>query len=175
MATTTTKTIAPIMSDPKGQTLLCLRTLTEKNPASLAAYEKLGGYAQLKRIVTEKVKAVDIISQVKLSGLRGRGGAGFPTGLKCIRGIRIVQRRLGEHGLDLCGGVGAELLDAGDFRHVFVVAGEGSGELLHGEGGDRRGFQRTITSLASRAERSAANSSSEMSGDAASTCCDMNR
>ncbi len=72
----------PIMSDPKGQTLVCLRTLTEENPASLAAYEKLGGYAQLKRLVTEKVKAVDIISQVKLSGLRGRGGAGFPTGLK---------------------------------------------------------------------------------------------
>ena len=38
----------PIMSDPKGQTLVCLRTLTEPNPASLAAYEKLGGYAQLK-------------------------------------------------------------------------------------------------------------------------------
>ena len=72
----------PIMSDPKGQTLVCLRTLTEENPASLATYEKLGGYAQLKRIVTEKTKAVDIISQVKLSGLRGRGGAGFPTGLK---------------------------------------------------------------------------------------------
>lgn len=65
-----------------GQTLVTLRTLTEKNPASLAAYEKLGGYTQLKKIVTEKTKAVDIINQVKLSGLRGRGGAGFPTGLK---------------------------------------------------------------------------------------------
>ena len=84
MATKTKKTEAnqPVMSDPKGQTLLCLRTLTESNPASLAAYEKLGGYTQLKRIVTDKVKAVDIISQVKASGLRGRGGAGFPTGLK---------------------------------------------------------------------------------------------
>jgi NADH-quinone oxidoreductase subunit F len=64
------------------QTLVCLRTVTEQHPAGLDTYIKLGGYAQLKRIVTEKVKPTDIISQVKLSGLRGRGGAGFPTGLK---------------------------------------------------------------------------------------------
>lgn len=64
------------------QTLVCLRTMTEPAPRSLETYTRLGGYEQLKRIVTEKVKATDIISQVKLSGLRGRGGAGFPTGLK---------------------------------------------------------------------------------------------
>lgn len=64
------------------QTLVCLRTVSEPNPSALATYLKLGGYEQLKRIVTEKVKPTDIISQVKLSGLRGRGGAGFPTGLK---------------------------------------------------------------------------------------------
>ncbi|MFK8028088.1 MAG: NADH-quinone oxidoreductase subunit F, partial [Gammaproteobacteria bacterium] len=70
------------MTDLKGQTLITLRTLTEKNPASLASYEKQGGYQQLKRLITEKVKAIDVINQVKVSGLRGRGGAGFPTGLK---------------------------------------------------------------------------------------------
>ena len=64
------------------ETLVCLRTLGHENPNSLDTYLKIGGYAQLKRLVTEKVKATDIISQVKLSGLRGRGGAGFPTGLK---------------------------------------------------------------------------------------------
>lgn len=64
------------------ETLVTLRTIAHENPASLETYTKLGGYAQLKRIVTENVKATDIISQVKLSGLRGRGGAGFPTGLK---------------------------------------------------------------------------------------------
>jgi NADH-quinone oxidoreductase subunit F len=72
--------------EPQGrlekETLVCLRTMTQDNPASLQTYLDLGGYAQLKRIVTEKVKATDIITQVKLSGLRGRGGAGFPTGLK---------------------------------------------------------------------------------------------
>ena len=66
----------------ENETLVCLRTMARDNPASLQTYLDLGGYAQLKRIVTEKVKATDIITQVKLSGLRGRGGAGFPTGLK---------------------------------------------------------------------------------------------
>ena len=82
MATKTAKSKAPVMSDLKGQTLVCLRTLTEKNPSSLDTYIKLGGYSALKRLVTEKVKATDVISEVKTSGLRGRGGAGFPTGLK---------------------------------------------------------------------------------------------
>ena len=61
---------------------VCLRTLGVPEPHSLERYLSLGGYQQFKRIVTEKTKATDIISQVKLSGLRGRGGAGFPTGLK---------------------------------------------------------------------------------------------
>jgi NADH-quinone oxidoreductase subunit F len=82
MATKTAKSKAPVMTNLKGQTLVCLRTLTEKNPSSLETYIKLGGYSALKRLVTEKVKATDVISEVKTSGLRGRGGAGFPTGLK---------------------------------------------------------------------------------------------
>ncbi|HYG31350.1 MAG TPA: NADH-quinone oxidoreductase subunit NuoF [Methylophilaceae bacterium] len=61
---------------------VCLRTLGVAEPHTLQRYLSLGGYEQFKRIVTNKVKATDIISQVKLSGLRGRGGAGFPTGLK---------------------------------------------------------------------------------------------
>ncbi len=75
----------PILTDLSKQTLVTLRTLSasqDTNPGSLKNYEKLGGYAQLKRIVTDKVKATDIITEVKTSNLRGRGGAGFPTGLK---------------------------------------------------------------------------------------------
>ncbi len=75
----------PVVTDLSKQTLVTLQTLsasTAANPGSLKNYEKLGGYAQLKRIVTGKVKATDIITEVKTSGLRGRGGAGFPTGLK---------------------------------------------------------------------------------------------
>jgi NADH-quinone oxidoreductase subunit F len=61
---------------------VCFRTLHLPNPASLETYRSIGGYEVLKRIVTEKMPATEIIQQVKLSGLRGRGGAGFPTGLK---------------------------------------------------------------------------------------------
>ena len=64
------------------QNQVCLRTLGVAEPHTLERYLDLGGYEQFKRLVTDKVKATDIISQVKLSGLRGRGGAGFPTGLK---------------------------------------------------------------------------------------------
>ncbi|MDP2786439.1 MAG: NADH-quinone oxidoreductase subunit NuoF, partial [Sulfurimicrobium sp.] len=48
----------------------------------LSSYLAGGGYETLKRVVTEKVAPEEIINQVKISALRGRGGAGFPTGLK---------------------------------------------------------------------------------------------
>ena len=57
-------------------------TLEHPNPGSLATYVANGGYEVLKKILTEKTPAEDIIAEVKKSALRGRGGAGFPTGLK---------------------------------------------------------------------------------------------
>ena len=48
----------------------------------LQDYVARGGYAALKKIINEKISAEDVIAEVKKSGLRGRGGAGFPTGLK---------------------------------------------------------------------------------------------
>ncbi|NQW57107.1 MAG: NADH-quinone oxidoreductase subunit NuoF [Polynucleobacter sp.] len=48
----------------------------------LADYESRGGYAQLKNILEQKIPPEEVIAKVKASGLRGRGGAGFPTGLK---------------------------------------------------------------------------------------------
>ena len=48
----------------------------------LKDYEARDGYQALKRILTEKIKPEDVIAEVKKSALRGRGGAGFPTGLK---------------------------------------------------------------------------------------------
>ena len=52
------------------------------NNWSLKDYVARGGYAQLKRILESKMTQEDVISEVKKSVLRGRGGAGFPTGLK---------------------------------------------------------------------------------------------
>ena len=48
----------------------------------LADYEKRGGYEALKKILQTGIKPEDIIAELKKSALRGRGGAGFPTGLK---------------------------------------------------------------------------------------------
>jgi NADH-quinone oxidoreductase subunit F len=48
----------------------------------LKDYEARGGYSALKKIVNEKLGQDVIIAELKKSALRGRGGAGFPTGLK---------------------------------------------------------------------------------------------
>ncbi len=48
----------------------------------LESYLKRGGYQALKRILSEKMTPEEVIAEMKTSGLRGRGGAGFPTGLK---------------------------------------------------------------------------------------------
>jgi len=61
---------------------VCSWTQEHENPSSLATYVANGGYQALRRVITEPVSGDDIIAQLKLSALRGRGGAGFPTGLK---------------------------------------------------------------------------------------------
>ena len=48
----------------------------------LDGYVERGGYSALKRILAEKMPQDQVIGEVKKSVLRGRGGAGFPTGLK---------------------------------------------------------------------------------------------
>jgi len=48
----------------------------------LKDYESRGGYQQLRRLINDKVAPDSIIAELKASSLRGRGGAGFPTGLK---------------------------------------------------------------------------------------------
>lgn len=49
---------------------------------TLESYLKTGGYSAWRKILEEKTSAEDIIEEIKDSGLRGRGGAGFPTGMK---------------------------------------------------------------------------------------------
>ena len=49
---------------------------------TLDEYIKRGGYQALRKIISEKTPQDDIINELKTSNLRGRGGAGFPTGLK---------------------------------------------------------------------------------------------
>ena len=62
---------------------VCYATLQfEDQPWSYENYLKIGGYQAWKKILEEKIPPEAVIEEVKKSGLRGRGGAGFPTGLK---------------------------------------------------------------------------------------------
>ncbi|MCB1735238.1 MAG: NADH-quinone oxidoreductase subunit F, partial [Gammaproteobacteria bacterium] len=61
---------------------LCFATLKYDEPWTLENYLKEGGYQAWKKILAEKTPQEEIIENVKSSVLRGRGGAGFPTGLK---------------------------------------------------------------------------------------------
>ncbi len=60
----------------------CLTTLGKDECWSLAAYLETGGYQSWEKVLSGELAIAEIIDVVKASGLRGRGGAGFPTGVK---------------------------------------------------------------------------------------------
>jgi len=62
--------------------LVVFEPLKLERPWTLATYRKIGGYEVWEKILREKPPREQIIDAVKASGLRGRGGAGFPTGTK---------------------------------------------------------------------------------------------
>lgn len=64
-----------------GELRILLAHVNDLDQCSIATYEKHGGYQALKKGLKE-MKPEEIVEQVKISGLRGRGGAGFQTGLK---------------------------------------------------------------------------------------------
>jgi len=62
--------------------LNCYETLGYDEPWSYETYRAIGGFTVWERILAEKTPPEQIIEEVKRSGLRGRGGAGFPSGVK---------------------------------------------------------------------------------------------
>lgn len=64
------------------QNLTCFATLAHEQPWTLETYRKIGGYTAWEQILNQGTAPDDIIEQVKTAGLRGRGGAGFPAGMK---------------------------------------------------------------------------------------------
>ena len=60
--------------------LVSFNTFGEDEPWSMETYEKLDGYKAWRKILAGKMSPDEVIDEVKASGLRGRGGAGFPTG-----------------------------------------------------------------------------------------------
>ena len=66
----------------KEQFRIALRNCGVINPDNIDEYIGMDGYSALGRILTEKTPPQEIIDAIKNSGLRGRGGGGFPTGKK---------------------------------------------------------------------------------------------
>ena len=61
---------------------VCFETLKFDQPWTLENYLSIGGYSAWEKILQQNIPPAEIVERVKASGLRGRGGAGFPTGLK---------------------------------------------------------------------------------------------
>jgi len=61
---------------------VCFRTLHLERPWTLDSYRRVGGYQVVEKILRERIPPETLIEELKTSALRGRGGAGFPTGLK---------------------------------------------------------------------------------------------
>ena len=78
------KTPVPVLNDIaffKGQVLIALRNRGLINPEEIDEYVARDGYKAMAKALTEMTPD-GIIEEVKAAGLRGRGGGGFPTGVK---------------------------------------------------------------------------------------------
>ena len=64
------------------QNQVCFSTFGSDESWTLETYEKHDGYQTWRKVLAGELTPAEIIDEVKASGLRGRGGAGFPTGLK---------------------------------------------------------------------------------------------
>jgi NADH-quinone oxidoreductase subunit F len=67
---------------PDKMNLVVFEPLALERSWTLETYRKIGGYSVWEKILAEKPPREQIIDALKASGLRGRGGAGFPTGTK---------------------------------------------------------------------------------------------
>ena len=61
---------------------ICLPKPELSEPWRIESYNREGGYEAWRRILSDRPDPADVVQQITASGLRGRGGAGFPSGLK---------------------------------------------------------------------------------------------
>lgn len=104
LATPATQTI-PRLQDAttdaffEQQTRVVLDLAGRVDPESIEAYIAVGGYAALLRVLDEMTPAM-VLQEISRSGLRGRGGAGYPVGLKW----NTVAKERNEHKYVICNG-----------------------------------------------------------------------
>ncbi len=117
LAGTSDKSIGKIEDHPfiATQTRITFKRAGKTRPLSLQDYEANGGWAGLAR--ARQIGPEAIVEQVKLSGLRGRGGAGFPTGIKWD----TVMRAAGPQKYIVCN---ADEGDSGTFADRMAMEGD---------------------------------------------------
>ena len=93
-----------------------LRNCGKINPENIEEYIAENGYAALAKVLTEK-SPDDVIQMVKESGLRGRGGAGFSTGMKWA----LTRDTVGDVRYIICN---ADEGDPGAFMNRAVLEGD---------------------------------------------------
>jgi formate dehydrogenase iron-sulfur subunit len=99
----------------KRQTRLTFARCGLTDPVSLDDYRKHGGYKGLEKAL--KIKPIEIVEEVTKSGLRGRGGAGFPTGIKW----KTVHDTAGPQKYIVCN---ADEGDSGTFADRMIMEGD---------------------------------------------------
>jgi NADH:ubiquinone oxidoreductase subunit F (NADH-binding)/(2Fe-2S) ferredoxin len=97
------------------QTKVVLAQCGEIDPEDINAYIGIGGYASVEKVVTSMTPE-ETVTVIKSSGLRGRGGAGFPTGLKW----EICSRKQSNKKYIICN---ADEGDPGAFMDRSVLEG----------------------------------------------------
>jgi NADH:ubiquinone oxidoreductase subunit F (NADH-binding)/(2Fe-2S) ferredoxin len=100
----------------KKQLRIALRNCGLINPEDIYEYIALGGYEALGKSITEMTQD-QVIDVVKKSGLRGRGGGGFPTGLKW----EITKRQESKEKFIICT---ADEGDPGAFMDRSILEGD---------------------------------------------------
>ncbi len=99
------------------QTRIALRNCGVINPMSIDEYIAHGGYEALKKILTTGMTQDDVINEIDVSGLKGRGGAGFSTAFKW----RAAKASEGEEKYLICN---ADEGDPGAFMDRAVIEGD---------------------------------------------------
>jgi len=98
------------------QKKVVLENMGKINSESIEEYISAGGYTALAKALTEMTPE-DVITEVRKSGLRGRGGAGYPTGLKW----EIVRKGVSDQKFVVCN---ADEGDPGAFMDRSVLEGD---------------------------------------------------
>ena len=95
---------------------IVLRNVGVIDPTSIEEYIALGGYEALGKALTQ-MKPADVIDEIKKSGIRGRGGAAFPMGIKW----ELTAKAEGDEKFVICN---ADEGEPGNFKDRLILEGD---------------------------------------------------